>query len=266
MKILIPIKQIATVDEDCELRDDGRDIDPDFLDYEINEWDDYSWEEALRIKEAHGDAVEIVPVTIGPEEAEDCLRVCLAKGGERAIRVWHDALEASDSMAIARVLEKLVVREQADLVFTGTLSSDHGFAATGMCLAGLLGWAHVAVVSQLQVSPGEQQMSLRRELEAGVEEQLTVQSPAVLSIQLGINTPRYASLRGIKQAKSKPLEVLSHTDLGLTDSDVGESGSLSRVRRMYAPELGQAELIEGTTAEQAARIADIIKQATGDAR
>lgn len=263
MKILVPVKRVATVDEDCELREDGKDVDPDYLDYELNEWDDYSWEEALRLNEAHGDEVEIVPVTIGPEEAEDGLRRCLAKGGERAIRVWDDALEGSDPVAIARVIAKVAQRENADLVFAGTLSSDHGFAATGICVAGLLGWAHAAVVSQLEVSPGMDHAALHRELEAGLEEEITVQCPAVLTIQLGINEPRYASLRGIKQAKAKPLEVLSHADLGLTDNEVGASGSLSRVRRMFAPERGQAELIEGTAAEQAARIAEIVKQATG---
>lgn len=264
MKILVPVKQVATIDEDCELREDGKDVDPDFLDYELNEWDDYSWEEALRLYEKHSDGVEIIPITVGPEEAEDGLRRCLAKGGERAIRVWDDALEGSDPMAVARVIAKVVQRENADLVLAGTLSSDHGFAATGMCVAGLLGWPHMAVVSQLDISPGAEQAILRRELEAGLEEELTVQCPAVLTIQLGINQPRYASLRGIKQAKAKPLEVLSHTDLGLDDADVGESGSLSRVRRMFAPQRGQAELIEGTVAEQAARIAAIVKEATGD--
>jgi len=263
MKILVPVKQVATVDEDCELRADGKDVDADFLDYELNEWDDYSWEEALRLQEAHGDQVEIVPVTVGPEEAEDGLRRCLAKGGERAIRVWDDALEGSDPMAIARVIAKVAERENVDLVFSGTLSSDHGFAATGMCTAGLLGWAHAAVVSRLDISPGAEQAVLHRELEAGLEEEVAIRCPAVLTIQLGINEPRYASLRGIKQAKAKPLEVLSHTDLGLDDTDVGESGSLSRVRRMFAPERGQAELIEGTAAEQAARIAEIVNATVG---
>jgi electron transfer flavoprotein beta subunit len=263
MKILVPVKQVATVDEDCELRDDGKDVDPDYLDYELNEWDDYSWEAALRLNEAHGDEVEIVPVTVGPEEAEDGLRRCLAKGGERAIRVWDDALEGSDPMVIARVIAKVAQRENADLVLAGTLSSDHGFAATGICAAGLLDWPHAAVVSSLEISPGSGQATLHRELEAGLEEEVTVQCPAVLTIQLGINEPRYASLRGIKQARAKPVELLSHTDLGLDDAEVGESGSLSRVRRMFVPERGQAELIEGTAAEQAARIAEIVKAAAG---
>ena len=264
MKILVPVKQIGIIDEDCEIRDDGKNVDVDFLDYEINEWDNYSWEVALNLKETFGEDVEIVPLTVGPDDAEDVLLSCLAKGGERGIRVWDDALEDSDSMAIAQVIAKVAERENADYVLTGTLSSDHSFAATGMCVAGLLNWAHAAVVSKVDITPDAQQIIVNRELEAGIEEEITVERPAVLSIQLGINEPRYASLRGIKQAKAKTVEVMSHTDLGLTDDEVGETGSLSRVRKMYTPKRSQAELIEGTVAEQAKRIAEIVKELTGE--
>jgi electron transfer flavoprotein beta subunit len=264
MKILVPVKQVAVLDEDFEMRDDGRDVDPDYLEHELNEWDDYSWEEALRLQEEHGDAVEIIPLTVGPEEAEDGLRKCLAKGGERGIRVWDDAIAGSDPMAIARIIAKVTEREQADLLFVGTLASDHGFAQTGVSVAAQLGWSQVAVVSKVDYQPGDTNARVQRELEDGLEEALTVQCPAVLTIQLGINEPRYASLRGIKQAKAKPVEVLSHSDLGLSDDEVGEAGSASRVRRMYVPEKGQAELIEGTPAEQAARLAEIIKQLKGE--
>lgn len=264
MKILVPVKQIGIIDEDCEIRGDGKNVDVDFLDYEINEWDNYSWEVALNLKETFGEDVEIVPLTVGPDDAEDVLLSCLAKGGERGIRVWDDALEDSDSMAIAQVIAKVAERENADYVLTGTLSSDHSFAATGMCVAGLLNWAHAAVVSKVDITPDAQQIIVNRELEAGIEEEITVERPAVLSIQLGINEPRYASLRGIKQAKAKTVEVMSHTDLGLTDDEVGETGSLSRVRKMYTPKRSQAELIEGTVAEQAKRIAEIVKELTGE--
>ncbi len=265
MKILVPVKQVGVLDEDFELREDGRDVDPDFLEYELNEWDDYSWEEALRLHEEHGDEVEIIPLTIGPDEAEDGLRKCLAKGGARGIRVWDDAMEGSDPMAIARVIARVAEREQVDMVFAGTLASDHGFAQTGVSVAAQLGWPLVAVVSKLDYQPGANSARVQRELEGGLVEVLTVQCPAVLTIQLGINEPRYASLRGIKQARTKPVEELSHVDLGLSDDDVGEAGSASRVRRMYMPEKGQAELIEGTPAEQAARVAEIIKELQGDA-
>jgi electron transfer flavoprotein beta subunit len=265
MKILVPVKQVSVLDEDFELRDDGRDVDPDYLEHELNEWDDYSWEEALRLREEHGDEVEIIPLTIGPEEAEEGIRRCLAKGGERGIRVWDEAMEGSDPMVISRVIARVAEREQVDMVFAGTLASDHGFAQTGVSVASHLGWPRVAVVSKLDYQPGASSAKVQRELEGGVEEVLTVQCPAVLTIQLGINEPRYASLRGIKQARAKPVEELSHSDLGLSDDEVGEAGSASRVRRMYLPEKGQAELIEGTPAEQAARIAEIVKQLQGEA-
>ena len=264
MKILVPIKQVAVLDEDFEMREDGRDVDRDYLEHELNEWDDFSWEEALRLQEEHGESVEIIPLTVGPEESEEGLRKCLAKGGERGIRVWHDAIEGSDPMAIARIIARVAKRENVNMIFTGTLSSDHGFAQTGTSVAAQLGWPQVAVVSKLDYQPGASTATVQRELEGGLEQTLSVECPAVLTIQLGINEPRYASLRGIKQAKAKPVELLSHLDLELTDDEVGEAGSASRVRRMFVPEKGQAELIEGSPAEQAARVAEIIKQLRGD--
>jgi len=144
------------------------------------------------------------------------------------------------------------------------LASDHGYSQTGVSVAAELNWAKAAVVSKVNISPNASCIQVNRELEGGLEESIEVQCPAVLTIQLGINEPRYASLRGIKQAKAKPIEVLSHTDLGLQDSDVGIAGSRSRVRRMVMPAKGQAELIEGSVVEQAARLADIVKQLQGD--
>jgi len=263
MKILVAVKQVAALDEDFEIRDDGKDVDPDYIDFEINEWDDYSYEEALRLMEESDDDVEVVPVTVGPAEADDVLRRCLAKGGERGIRIWDDAMEGSDPVAIARVLAKIVERENADMVFAGTLASDHSYSQTGVSVATMLGWPHVAVVNKLEYKPGDRTAKVRRELESGLEEELTVECPAVLTIQLGINAPRYASLRGIKQAKNKAIEVLAHTDLGLSDDQVGETGSLFRIRRMRIPEKGQAEFIEGTPAEQAAKLAEIINEMRG---
>lgn len=262
MKILIAIKQVAMLDEDFKVREDGRDVDPDYLDYELNEWDDYSYETALQIMEAH-EGVEIIPVTVGPKESEDGLRKCLAKGGERGIRVWSDQLEGSDSLVIGKVIARVATREHVDMVFAGTLSADHAYASTGIAIAAELGWPHVAVVSGLEYSAGDSTAKVRRELEGGVEEVLAVHCPAVLTIQLGINEPRYGSLRGIKLARAKPVEELTHADLGLSDGDVGEAGSAFRLRRMFIPEKGQAELIEGTAAEQAARMAEIIKELKG---
>jgi electron transfer flavoprotein beta subunit len=264
MKILVAVKRVAALEEDFEIRDDGRDVDPDFLNWDLNEWDDYSLETAVQIKEAAGgEGVEVVAVTIGPDEADEVLRKCLAKGADRALRVWDEALEGSDPIAIARVLAAVARQEQPELLLAGTQSSDHGHAATGIALAALLDWPHAAVVAALDFKPGSGRALVQRELEGGLLQSVEVQLPAVLTIQLGINTPRYASLRGIKQAASRPIETATPQDLGLADSALGESGSLSRVKRVYVPEKGRAQMIEGSAAEQAARLIQIIKEATG---
>lgn len=260
MKILVPVKQVAVLDDEFEMRDDGRDVDEDYFEKDLNEFDHFSVEEALQIKEANGDAPEVVIVTIGDDDADDALRTALAKGADRGIRVWDDDLAEADGVAIAKVLAKVVEREAPDMVFTGAQSADFGHATTGMALAGLLNWPHAAVVSKLEYSPGADNATLNRELEGGLEEVMTVKCPAVLSIQLGINQPRYASLRGIRQARQKDVDELSLDDLGLSADDVAPA---SNVRRMYAPEKGQAEIIEGSTSEQAARLAEIIKELRG---
>jgi electron transfer flavoprotein beta subunit len=263
MKILVAVKQVALPDEDFEIDEDGRDVDPDYLDHEINEWDNASWEEALRLQEAHPGEVEIVPLTVGPKDADDALRQCLAKGGERGIRVWDEAMAGSDPGVVARVIAKVAEKEGADLVFAGALAADHSYARTGMSAAAWLGWPHVAVVSKFDYEPGADSATVQRELEEGLVEELKVRCPAVLTIQVGINEPRYASLRGIKQAKNKTIDVLTHADLGLGEDDVGEAGSAARIRRMFMPEKSQAEIIEGTPAEQAQRVADIVKELKG---
>ena len=265
MKILVAVKQVAALDEDFEIRSDGKDVDPDFLVRDLNEWDDYSLEEAMKIKESATTPVEVVAVCIGPEDADEALRKCLAKGADRAIRVWDDAIEGSDSIAIARLIAAVATREAPDLLFAGVQSSDHTFASTGVATAALLDWPHAAVVTSLTYTPGANTAVFRRELEGGVLHEMQIECPAVLTIQLGINAPRYASLRAIKQAAAKPIEVLTLEDLGVASVHVGEIGSLSRVRRMYIPEKGRAEMIEGSVEEKAARLAQIIKERAGGA-
>ncbi|HEV7444516.1 MAG TPA: electron transfer flavoprotein subunit beta/FixA family protein [Steroidobacteraceae bacterium] len=265
MKLLVAVKQVAALDEDFEIRADGRDVEADFLIRDVNEWDDYSLEEALKIKEAAASPVEVVVVSVGPEDADEALRKCLAKGADRAIRVWDEAIEGSDPIAIARVIAAVTRKESPQMLFAGVQSSDHAFASTGVATAAFLDWPHAAVIANLTYTPGGNTAVFRRELEGGVLHEMQIECPAVLTIQLGINTPRYASLRSIKQAAAKPIEVLSLRDLGIAAADVGESGSLSRVRRMYIPDKGRAEMIEGGVEEQAARLAAIIKDVIGGA-
>jgi electron transfer flavoprotein beta subunit len=265
MKILVPVKQVAALDEDFEIREDGRDVSDEFFIRDLNEWDDFSLEEAVKIKEASAEPVEVVVVTVAPEEADEALRKCLAKGADRAVRVWDEAMTGSDPIAIARVLAAVAKQEAPDMVFAGVQSSDQSFASTGIATAAFLGWPHAAVVSLLKLAPGAKSAVFRRELEGGLLHEVEIECPAVLTIQLGINTPRYASLRAIKQAAAKPIEEKSLADVGLGAGDVGEAGSASRVRRMYIPDKGRAQLIEGTPAEQAARLAAIIREYKGDA-
>lgn len=266
MKILVTIKQVSSLDEDFEIREDGRDIDPDFLLHDLNEWDNYSLEEAMRLKEGPGgDGIEVVVATVGPDSADEELRKCLAKGADRAVRVWSDELEESDAIAVSRVLAALARKEAPDLIFAGVQASDHAFGATGMAMAGLLGLPHAAVVAALEYEPGGKSATVRRELEGGTYASVRIDCPAVLTLQLGINTPRYASLRGIKQAAQRPIELLDPASLGMPAEEIGAAGSLSRVRRMYVPEKGRAQMIPGTPAEQAARLAQIIKEYRGEA-
>lgn len=264
MKILVAVKQVAALDEDFEFRADELDVDEDFLLYDLNEWDDFSLEEAMRIKESSDTEVEVVVVSVGPDRVDESLRKCVAKGADRAIRVWDDAMEGSDSVTVGRILAAVAQKEAPDMVFAGVQSSDQANASTGISTAAYLQWPHAAVVADLKYTPGSSKAVIRRELEGGTLQEVEIACPSVLTIQLGINKPRYASLRGIKQAAAKPIEELSLDDLGLTPDDVGAGCALSRVRRMYVPAKGRAAMIEGTPAEQAARLIEIIKEFKGE--
>lgn len=264
MKIMVAVKQVAALDEDFEFRDDGLDVDEDFLLYDLNEWDDFSLEEAMRIKESSDTEVEVIVVSVGPDRVDESLRKCLAKGADRAIRVWDDAMEGSDSITVGRILAAVANKEVPDMLFAGVQSSDAANASTGISTAAYLGWPHAAVVAGLDYAPGASTAVVKRELEGGTLQEVEVACPSVLTIQLGINKPRYASLRGIKQAAAKPIEELSLDDLDLTPAEVGAGTALSRVRRMYVPLKGRAAMIEGTPAQQAARIIEIIKEFKGE--
>ena len=128
MKILVAVKQVAALDEDFEISSDGRDVDPDFLIRDLNEWDDFSLEEAVKIKEASAEPVEVTVVSVGPEEVDESLRKCLAKGADRALRVWDEAVRGSDPIAIARILAAVAKREAPDMLFAGSI------VGPGICL------------------------------------------------------------------------------------------------------------------------------------
>jgi electron transfer flavoprotein beta subunit len=246
VKIVVAVKQVAALGDEVEFTDDERDVDPDFLDYALNEWDTFATEEALRLAEASGG--EVVVVSVGPEDAEEAMRRCLAMGADRGIRI--DTEEKLDPIQVARALAEVVRSESPDLVFTGVQSADAVQAATGTALAELLGLPRVAVVTKIELADGK--ATVNRELEGGLLDVTEVDTPAVLTIQTGINEPRYATLRAIKQAEQKEIDVRQ-------PGDVGEPAY--RVRRMFVPPKGEgAEMLNGSPADVAQRIKEIVEE------
>jgi len=256
MKILVTVTEVAEADDEFEI--DGLSIDERYLTFDLNEWDNYAVEEAVQLSEAHDD-IEVVTVTVGPERSEETIRQALAKGADRAIRVWDDSLEdvtLLDAATKARLLAAVAREEDPDLVLSGVQSNDVAFGATGVALAEELGFEWGAVVNELDVDRESGVASVHRELEGGVEELTDIELPAVLTIQTGINEPRYASLRGIRQAQSKPLDVHTPDDLGV---EMGES-SLS-LSSLEVPETeSDVTLFEGSAEDTAAELAEFLKE------
>ena len=261
MKIVVAVKQVAALDEEFELLDDGVGVDPDYVEWDLNEWDTFSLEAALQLRESvGGEGHEVVAVTVGEEEAEEGLLSCLAKGADRAVRVWDDVLEGADPLAVARVLAAIVEREAPDLVLCGVQSSDAVNGSTGTALAGYLDLPRVAVVTQLKWDGASGTATVHRELEGGLLEVLRIRAPALLTIQTGINEPRYATLRAIKQAREKPLEVTGLEELGL-DRGAVEAAAGSRTVALATPDRGAgAEMLNGSPAAVAARIVEIVRE------
>jgi electron transfer flavoprotein beta subunit len=259
VKIVVAVKAVAALDDEFELAADGSAVDPDYLEWELNEWDGFSLEAALALREATGDG-EVVALTVGDEEAEEALLGCLAKGADRGVRIWDETLAGAEPLTVARVLAAAVEREAPDLVLCGVQSSDSVNGATGIALAGLLDLPHVAVVKRLDYDAASATATVERELEGGLVEVLRVRTPALLTIQTGINQPRYATLRAIKQAREKPLTVEGLGDLGLDPAEL-ESAAGSRRRELAIPDRSAgAEMLAGSPAEIATRILELVKE------
>jgi electron transfer flavoprotein beta subunit len=260
MRIVVPVKQVAVLDEDFELTDGARDVDPDYLERDLNEWDTFSLEAAVQLREQAGEG-EVVVITVGDEEAEEGLLSALANGADRGVRIWDEALAGADALAVATVLAAAVEPEGPDLVLSGVQSSDAANGATGVALAGHLGLSRVAVVTRIELDGTT--ATVERELEDGLVEILHIELPALLTIQTGINEPRYATLRAIKRASDKPLVRLSLADVGL-DPAVVASARGSHRRRLAHPDRGQgAEMMDGPATDVAARILEIVRERVG---
>ena len=251
MKIAVCIKQVPDTEARLRVRDDGRWIDEEDLPFKINESDEYALEEALTLAEATDG--EVVVYSLGPDRVQESLRKALALGATRAVHLKDDAFDGGDAVATGRALAKALEKEELDLVLTGSQSDDVGYAGTGSVLAGHLGWPHAWLVMGVELENDGASAKVTREMEAGMNEIFRVRLPAVLEIQAGINHPRYASLKGIMQAKKKPIDALSASDLELDPSEVGAAGSRLEVLSVAFPETGEgAELIDAP-AEEAAK-------------
>ncbi len=256
MKILVTVTEVAEADDEFEIS--GNSIAEQYLTYDLNEWDDYAIEAAVQLSEEHDD-IEVVTATFGDEDVEETIRTALAKGADRAVRVWDDSLGGEtvlDPSLKAELLAGVVEEEDPDLVLSGVQSGDVAIGATGVALAEQIGFEWGAVVNDLDLDRDSGIANVHRELEGGIEELTEIELPAVLTIQTGINEPRYASLRGIRQAQSKPLDVKSPADLGveLKDSPIELTG-------LTVPESeSDTELFEGSAEDAAAQLADFLKE------
>jgi len=257
LDVIVCVKHVPETSE-AEIKIDasGRDIEKKGLVFDINEWDDYAVEEAVRLKEKYGGTV--TAITVGPEDASSTLRKCLARGADRAIRLTDAKFEGSDGFAVSKILYGTIKGLPFDLIITGAQAGDDGYAVVGPILAELLGIRHATMVKKIEL--GEGIARVNRELEGGLEEVVEVKLPAVLTVQTGINEPRYVSIMGIRKAMQKEIKVLGLTDIGLAESEIGEAGSWIRIENIFVPPTEkQAEFLKGSPEEVAAKAAEILK-------
>jgi electron transfer flavoprotein beta subunit len=251
MKIVVAIKQVPARDSQLRIAASGRWIQEDDLTYEINEPDAYALEEGLQLKEKH--TGEVVVLCLGPSRASQTIREALAKGADRAIHIEEEDAGAFDPLASARLMAAALKAEAPDLVLTGLQSDDLGYGQTGPILAELMGLPHATIIMEVEKQDGG--IRVKRELEDGWFQHVEMPLPALLSIQSGISKLRYATLMGIKKAKTKEVKRM-------TAADLGGAGAVARVTldRIYLPErTKRTQLFEGNPKEAAAKLVEKLK-------
>jgi electron transfer flavoprotein beta subunit len=253
MKIAVCLKHVVTRDAAVRIDEASTWIRDRDASFELNEPDAYALEEALRLKEKQGAGSEVIAVSAGPARVTQALREALARGADRAIHVNGETLARADASVVGKTLAAALKDEKPDLVLTGLQSDDQGFAQVGVILAEVLGLSHATIVMEVQAS-GES-LRVRRELEGGWFQWVTMPLPALLTIQSGINQLRYATLKGIMAAKKKEIRVVE-APAGLTP--------LVEIRSLAVPaKQKETRLIPGTPPE-AAR--ELIRALREDAR
>ena len=250
MKIIVSIKQVPVRDSQLRIDSSGRWIQESDLSFEINEPDAYALEEALQLKEKHGG--EVIALCAGPARASQTIREALAKGADRAIHIEEENLSSLDTLGLAKVLAKALEPEQADLILTGLQSDDLGYGQTGVVLAEILGLPHGTIIMAVEKLDGS--IRVKRELENGWFQNVQMPLPAVLTIQSGINKLRYATLMGIKKAKTKEIKRLTIGELGVSSTPTAS------IEKIYMPQRSnQTQILDGTAKEAAAKLVEKLK-------
>jgi electron transfer flavoprotein beta subunit len=251
MDILVCIKRVPTSSEPTDIIEidaSQKEIKKEKLNFRINNWDEYALEEAVQIKEKQG--ATITAITVGPEECDDILRRALAMGADKAIRLSQNVSEA-DPYVVANMLTSLIKTLPNDLIMFGMQSDDFGNAQLGPMVAEMLNIPHATAVTRLELR--DKEAKVYRELEMGALEIYTLELPAVLSIQTGINKPRYISFTNIRKARDKELKVIE-------PEETGALSPLVRLEKLVLPQAGEIEIIPGSAEEGAAQLIDILKR------
>jgi electron transfer flavoprotein beta subunit len=250
MKIIVAIKQVPVRDSQLRVDAKGRWIQEADLSFEINEPDAYALEEALQLKEKHGG--EVIALCAGPARAAQTIREALAKGADRAIHIEEENLNTLDTLGVAKLLAGAVKAENPDLILTGLQSDDLGYGQTGVVLAELMGIASSTIIMQVEVN--DKSIRVKRELEDGWFQHITMPLPAVLTIQSGINKLRYATLMGIKKAKSKEIKRVTLAELGAAAT------ATATIEKIYLPHKSkQTQIFEGDAKTAAAKLVEKLK-------
>jgi electron transfer flavoprotein beta subunit len=260
MEILVCVKRVPdSAENEIEVKSDGSDIERDDLVYSVNEWDNYAVEEAIQLRDKVGGSVTVV--TVGDDEAEEVLRREMAMGADHGLLLCDEAFAGSDGKGIAALLKAAVEKGKYDLILTGA-QADDGAAQVGGMLAAMLDYPYASLVNRIEVD-GDQ-LKVGREIEGGNQERNAIQLPCVLSIQTGINEPRYVGIRGIRKVASVEIPRYGASELGVEAAAVGVAGA--RVKRVdyFVPELGAgAEMLEGSTEEIIAKLIELLKSKGG---
>jgi len=258
--ILVCARRVPdTSENDIELNPEGNDIERDELVYSINEPDNYAVEEALQMVERTGGNVTVV--TVGSDEDEEILRREMAMGAHHGVLLSDEAFQGSDGRGIATILKGFIEKGKYDLVLTGVQAEDGGAQVGGM-LAAMLDYPFASLVNSIEVGDGK--LKISREIEGGNREMSEIDLPCVLSIQTGINEPRYVGMRGIRQVASREIPTLEASDLGVDPASVGQAGAKVERVDYFVPQAGKgAEILEGSREEIIDRLMEMLKAKGG---